>query len=220
MGTEINDEPLENESDNISDDTPEDKDPVSENIDPIEDEGNEEKPDDEQEDDTQEEPSYDPGQAYIVFNYQTEGYCYNPDYPETGPSNEILTINWEDLTGHRIKKQISCEVKFIAEDDHYGSYSDEDTGDIFTLYHAIYNKTTGDIEEDLLEETFPGKCGSYSKAHLQNITGGVGLLPIYYLEISISNCGSYPQYWELGIFSEPDPGNEWKVEMIFTYIPE
>lgn len=128
-------------------------------------------------------------------------------------------MNWEELTGYKIKKQISCEITLFAEDDHYGSYSDEDTGDIFTLYHEIYNKTTGEIESAIERSSLPGQCGSYTKAHLENITGGVGLLPKYHLEISISNCGSYPKYWKAGIFSEPDPGNEWIVEIKFMYIP-
>ncbi len=167
-----------------------------------------------------EEPSNDPDQEYYIYEYQAKGYCYNPEYPETGPSSQTLHLNWEELTGHRIKKQISCEITLIAEDDHYGSYSDEDTGDIFILYHSIYNKTTGEIEVAFQDISFPGQCGSYFKIHLENITGGVCLLPIYDLEISISNCGSYPKYWKAGLFSEPDPGNEWIVEIKFIYIPE
>ncbi len=126
-------------------------------------------------------PSNDPDQEYDIYEYQAEGYCYNPDYPETGPSNHTIDLNWEELTGYKIKKQISCEITLFAEDDHYGSYSDEDTGDIFTLYHEIYNKTTGEIESAIERSSLPGQCGSYTKAHLENITGGVGLLPKYHL---------------------------------------
>jgi hypothetical protein len=150
---------------------------------------------------------------------ERSGYCYNPDYPESGPSSEILTFDWEEITGGDvIVKQLVINSSFISEDDHYGSYSEDDTGDMFALNHVLYNKSTGEEEYRGGIGTFPGVCSASFHLQLKNITGGVGLLPFYQFEIEISNCGEYPLYWKLGIFSEPDPGNEWKLELTFSYL--
>lgn len=148
---------------------------------------------------------------------ERSGYCHNPEL-NNGPSKEILTFDWEEITEDIIVKQLFINYTFIAEDDHYGSLSDEDTGDIFMLTDVLYNKTNGEEEYRGGVATFPGECSAACNIHLQNITGGIGLLPKFQLEIEISNCGEYPLYWKLGIFSEPDPGNEWKLELTYSYL--
>jgi len=218
MGTEINDEPLENESDDLSDDTTEDKDPVEEDIDPIENEEDEEESDDDQEDDIQEEPEEEINSK--TFYYNLSGYCYNPDYPEYGPSGVTYQFDWEDLTGDEIKKQLFLSMYLIAEDDHYGSFSDDDTGDVFSYHYELYNLTYEEVEHKGGFVTFPGVCSGYHRVHLQNITQGIGLMTLFQFQLNISNCGEYPVYWELGLISEPDPGNDWRIEFIYEYIPE
>lgn len=200
--TETEDNDLDNdESDNGFDDT-------------LEEDNN----DEEIGDDVQEKEQEGP--RIKKFYHNVSGYCYNPEYPEYGPSSDIRIFNWEELTGDRISKQLFINYTLDAEDDHYGSFSEDDTGDVFILTDVLYNKSTGEEEYRGGIATFPGVCSADTQIHLQNITGGVGLLPTFQFEINITNCGEYPVYWKLGIVSEPDPGNAWRLLIEYVYIPE
>lgn len=152
-----------------------------------------------------------------VFTYDISGYCHNPEYPDLGPSEQSVVVDWERLTGDRIYKQIQLDVYWGYEDDHFGSRSPKDTGDIISVYEFINNITTGEEAYNGGVTGFEG--GAYGDWHiyLKNISDGIHLEPIYHMDLSIENCGEYPKYGGPGLITEPDLGNSWNATLTLTY---
>jgi len=153
----------------------------------------------------------------IILNIS--GYCYNPDFPESGPSYQNLIVDFEKETGYTIYSLDLLEGVFHFIDDHCGSFSSKDTGDTFHYNFYYINKTSGERWLEMPWTSFAGGETNTYKNYLCNVSGGKDFNMKYYLDINISNCGEYPKYfkWGIGYFSEPDPGNSWYLDLKLHY---
>ena len=146
------------------------------------------------------------------------GYCYNPDYPESGPSKEEVIFNLEEITNDKIYSTEELYFKFEFEDDHFEWGSDTNTGDIFTMTLYCSNRSGGYLY--VLDNfcTFPGGGGTELTMYCGIEGEGIYYDTTWYLIIEISNCGEYSKYWRWEVFTEPDPGNDWNVFINIKYI--
>ena len=152
-----------------------------------------------------------------IFDLDVSGYCYNPDYPELGHSSQNIVINLTEKAGREIYSLDFLEGTFNFIDDHYGSRSPKDTGDVFSYHFYILNKTNGEILDSIYRESsFEGGEIHIFQCNLSGRNRGTYYEPYYRIDISISNCGEYPKYWKWGFFSEPDPGNDWHLSLKFN----
>lgn len=212
---EDDEEPGEIEDENP---IPEDEEP---DPDPPEDPDDEEpEPNDDDNDDSDsDENETEDNIKEIITTIEFDGYCYNPDYPEFGPSYENFTINLDDYQEGLIICQLQLDMYIQFMDDHMGGLLKNNTGDIFHWNSYCFNKTNGEIL-DTNEGTTAFEGGEIAIHHSYLTTRGRG--PYYestwYFDIDISNCGEYPKYGGPGFITEPDPGNEWNATLTWRYL--
>ena len=147
-----------------------------------------------------------------------EGYCYNPDYPELGPSYENYTINIEEDSCLSLGTMIHLNWTFVFTDDKVG-VDPENTGDVFVVKVYCYNKTDGRIIDTAEVTSFAGG-GTMETQHYCDADGrGPYFDVVWYIDIQISDCGEYLGRGPDGLGYQPDTGNDWTMELEFTFIP-
>ena len=150
------------------------------------------------------------------------GYCYNPELPELGSDYENRTIDLEELTGKELCMVVERSYTFSYQDDHCDSIHEYNTGDVFTIRSYGINKTNGEIMDYFEEDSsgFSDMGGSILKmtSYCSNDGRGPYYDSTWFFDIEISDCGEYPKYTRLGLFTEPDQGNEWNMDVEFEFM--
>jgi len=151
-----------------------------------------------------------------IYN-NVSGFCYNPNFPTSGPNKLNFIINLENISGKKIISTINMSYDFFFSDDHFTYNSEIDTGDIFNISTKCKNRTGGYCWNSYYH-TYPGGLYSGCRLFCNNSNDGKYYDTVWQFSVEIFNCGNYSKYWHLGIFTEPDMGNYWNATFMVECI--